>query len=188
MSGSVELVLLKCPQCSTPLPAEEDEIAWVCATCGRGWQLTDTGLSPLTVYWMAAPLNAKPESWRAMWIFNGQVRFQQRENWQRAADPDALWQRPVRFYVPAYACPLEHLEKLGAELTRKQVILPVGPALGALKGVTLLPADASAAAEFIVLTVEAERKDKIKAINFTLQFGPADLWVLPYRGDWPLLP
>ena len=99
----------------------------------------------------------------------------------------ALWQRPVRFYVPAYTCPLEHLEKLGAELTRNQTIFPTGPALGAIKGVTLLPADAAAAAEFIVLTIEAERKDKIKVVNFTLNFGPADLWMVPFRGDWPLL-
>ncbi len=187
MSGSIELVLLKCPQCSTPLPAEEEEIAWVCANCGQGWQLNDTGLAAQVVRWMAVPPNAKPDTWRPIWVFAGQVTFTQRENWQRAAEPDALWQRPVRFYVPAYTCPLEHLEKLGAELTRNQTIFPTGPALGAIKGVTLLPADAAAAAEFIVLTIEAERKDKIKVVNFTLNFGPADLWMVPYRGDWPLL-
>ncbi len=187
MSGSVELILLKCPQCSTPVPAEEDEIAWTCANCGQGWQLNDTGLAPLTVRWMPAPAQARPESWRPVWIFAAQVTFTQRENWQRAADPDQLWQRPVRFYVPAYTCPLDHLEKLGADLTRQQAFLPTGPALGPLKGVTLLPADAIAAAEFIVLTIEAERKDKIKSINFTLNYGPAELWVLPFQGDGPLL-
>lgn len=188
MSGSLELVLLKCPQCSTPVPAEEDEIAWVCATCANGWQLTDTGLAPQTVRWMAAPANAKPESWRPLWVFAAQVTFTQRQNWQRAAEPEALWQRPVRFYVPAYACPLEQLEKLGAELTRHQTILPTGPALGAIRGVSLLPADAAAAAEFIVLTIEAERKDKLKQVNFTINSGPADLWMVPFRGDWPILP
>jgi hypothetical protein len=188
MSGSLELVLLKCPQCGTPVPAEEDEIAWTCATCGQGWQLTADGLAPQVVRWMAAAPNARPESWRPMWIFAAQVSFAQRDTWQRATQPDKLWQQPVRFYVPAYPCALAQMQKLGAELTRKQVVLPAGPAQGPLKGVTLLPSDAVAAAEFIVLTIEAERNDKLKSVNFTINFGPPDLWVLPYKGDWPILP
>ena len=187
MSGSIELVLLKCPQCSAPLPAEEDEIAWVCATCGAGWQLTEQGLAPQVVRWMATPPNARPESWRPIWVFAAQVVFQQRLNWQRAADPEPMWQRPVRFYVPAYACDLEHLEQLGGNLTRHQTIFPLGPAQGAIKGVNLLPEDAKAAAEFIVLTIEAERKDKLKQVSFTINAGPPDLWLVPYQGDRPLV-
>jgi hypothetical protein len=43
----------------------------------------------------------------------------------------------------------------------------------------LLPAEARTVAEFIVLTIEAERKDKLKSIEVRLNMGSPDLWVLP---------
>ena len=42
------LVPLMCIQCQSPIPAKPDEVAWVCATCGRGQILEDeAGLQPL---------------------------------------------------------------------------------------------------------------------------------------------
>ena len=42
----------------------------------------------LTVRWMAAPAQAKPDSWRPLWVFAAQVKFVMRENEQRAAEPE----------------------------------------------------------------------------------------------------
>jgi hypothetical protein len=183
MAASVELVLLKCLQCGTPVAADEDEVAWTCATCGRGLQLTDDGLVPLEVRWAAAPPGQRPERWLPLWVFSGTVRFLRRESYSGRSEPHRLWQRPVRFFVPAYACSLEHLERLGADLTQQQPALPPGPAAGTLKGCTLLPRDARAAAEFVVLTIEAEQKDKLKTLEFGLEVGPPELWVMPFVGE-----
>lgn len=180
MSTSVELVLLKCPQCSTPIPAEEDEVAWVCAICGLGLQLTDDGLRPLAVNWSARRAG-RPE-WLPFWILTGTAAFGIRESYGGQAKQNPLWTGPRRFYVPAYTADLTEIETLGSELTRNQLPLEPGPPAGLLQHCTLLPEDARRAAEFIVATIEADRKDKVRNMSFTLNVGGAELWMLPFEG------
>jgi hypothetical protein len=176
MTSSVELVLLKCIQCSTPVPAEEDEVAWVCATCGRGLLLTETELVPLGVNW-AAGRGQSGQPGRPVWVFSGTVEIARRESYSGRGGADELWRNPVRLFVPAYTCPLQELEDVGARLTRQQPALTPGPA-GSLAGCTLLPAEARQVAEFIVLTIEAERNDKLKTIDIRLNVGAPELWVM----------
>jgi hypothetical protein len=178
MTTSVELVLLKCIQCGTPVPADEDEVAWVCATCGRGLLLTDTGLVPINVSWAAAQAGGRTGPARPVWVFTGSVEIVSRESYSGRGRADGLWSQPVHLYVPAYTCPLQELEDVGAKLTRQQPGITPGPA-GTLKGCTLLPSEARTVAEFIVLTIEAEQKDKLKHIEVLLKVGPPELWVLP---------
>lgn len=182
MSTSVELVLLKCPQCSTPVPAEEDEVAWVCATCGQGLQLTEDALRLLPVHWATPKAGTHVERWRPFWVFAGTVKFTARESYTGHTEPEALWNSPRRFYVPAYTSPLAQLQSLGADLTQRQAPLQAGPAAGALQGCTVFPADAWHAVEFIVLTIEAARPDKLRSVQFDLNLAPPELWMLPFSG------
>ncbi len=185
--SSVELVLLKCPQCSTPVPAEEDEVAWVCGTCGTGLLLTDDGLARVSVQWAAAPAGQRVERWLPFWVFNGTVRFHQRLNRGGNAAPDDLWLSPRRLFVPAFACPLAQLQALGGDLTRRQPALQAAPPAGALLGCTVLPEDAGRAAEFVVVSIEAARKDKLRSIQFSLDVAQPELWLLPFTADRLLL-
>jgi hypothetical protein len=187
MSSSVELVLLKCPQCSTPVPAEEDEVAWVCATCGAGLQLTDAGLGRVTVQWAAAAGAAGLDQWRPFWVFGGSVRFQQRLSTRGEAGPDEFWLAPRRLFVPAFATQLAQLQALGGDLTRRQPALQAGQPAGPLQGCTVLPEDALRAAEFVVVSLEAARKDKLRTIQFSLEMAPPELWLLPFSGERLLL-
>ncbi len=180
MTTSVELVLLKCPQCSTPVPAAEDEVAWVCATCGLGLRLTDEGLAPLTVHWSAR--RAGKPTWLPFWILSGSVNFAVRESYGGQAKANPLWAGPCRFYVPAFLANLHEIETLGSELTRAQLPLEPGPPAGLLQHCTLLPEDAHRAAEFIVMTIEADRGDKVRNMSFTLKVGEPELWMLPFEG------
>ena len=51
-----------------------------------------------------------------------------------------------------------------------------------LEHCTLLPEDAQSAAEFIVMTIEADRGDKVRNMSFTLTVGEAELWMLAFEG------
>jgi hypothetical protein len=186
MKPSIELVLLKCLRCGAHLPAGEEEVAWVCAQCGQGMQLTPDGLAPLTVQWAAARPGVQGASWLPFWVFGGTVHLARRETYGVnlfGGGPDRLWEARRRFYVPAFPAPLEQLETVGADLTRRQIPLNAGPPAGALKDCTLFPDDARQAAEFVVLTIEADRKDKLKTITFTLNLDEPELWVLPFAGE-----
>jgi predicted RNA-binding Zn-ribbon protein involved in translation (DUF1610 family) len=183
MSQSVELVLLQCGQCGTPLPAEEDEVAWLCPTCGQGWQLGADQLRPLTVCWQGVRPGTAVARWLPFWVFHGKVNFQQREAFSGRSGPDDLWRDTCRFFVPAYPCDLGQIERLGGELTRRQVPLAAGEPAGALRACTLLPDDARRAVDFIVLTIEADRRDKLRTVLFSLDLGAPELWMLPFAGE-----
>jgi hypothetical protein len=180
MTKTLELVPLKCLRCGTLVPAEEEEVAWVCAQCGQGMHLTLDGLAPLDVKWAMARENTSRIQWLPFWVFSGTVVFGQRQSYGGQTKPDALWDKPCRFYVPAFPASLEKIETLGADLTRKQVLLNAGPAASALTQCTLFPADARHAVEFIVLTIEADRKDKLRSVDFTLDLAEPELWLLPF--------
>jgi hypothetical protein len=169
-------------RCGTFVDAQDDEVAWVCGQCGQGLLLTETGLAPLAVQWAAAP-PAPPGAavrWLPFWTFSGTVAFQQRETYGRARPPDPLWSAPRRFFIPAFPYPLEHMQQLGADLTRRPPALNPGPAAGPLSRCTLFPADAQGAAEFVVLTIEAAQKDNLRELRFQLTLGEPELWVLPF--------
>ena len=181
MTASVELALLKCLRCGTFVQAEEDEVAWVCPQCGQGLLLADSGLVPLSVQWAALPARpaAIPIRWLPFWTFVGTVRFGRRETYGGSRQPDALWNAPRRFFIPAFPYPLDDMQQPGAELTRRGPPLNAGPPAGPLSRCTLFPEDAKGAAEFVVLTVEAAQKDKLRQLDFALELGEPELWVLP---------
>ncbi len=180
---SVELSLLKCLRCGSLVPAQEDEVAWRCALCGQGLQLTEQGLEPLEVSWAAARPGQAQLRWLPFWIFTGTVQFSRRETYSGNRQPERLWNTPVRFYVPAFAANLQQMQGLGAALTRRQPPLQAGPVPGPLAGCTLLLRDARQAAEFIVLTIEAEQSDKLKQVDFALKLEAPQLWMLPFAGE-----
>ena len=187
---SVDLVLLKCLRCGTLVQAGEQEVAWVCAQCAQGLQLTVDGLGPLSVNWAAARpgLVSAQNRWLPFWVFTGAVRFNRREAFSGANQPDRLWSSQRRFYIPACPAALEQMQRLGADLTRKQTPLIAGPAAGPLANCTLFPDDARQAAEFVVLTIEADQKDKLRVVEFALDLGEPELWVLPFEEQGDLRP
>jgi hypothetical protein len=181
VTESIALIPLLCPQCRTALPANPDEVAWRCASCGSGWQLDEAqaehGLGPLTISFDAR-LNPNTAG-RPFWVAEGRVVVQ-RETYSGNSSRDAqqFWSVPRRFFVPAYACLLEALIHLGTEMLYEPPSLQPGdPAPFA--AVTLPRADVSDMAEFIVAGVEAGRTDKLRRVDIQIQLATPELWVLP---------
>ncbi|HLE22674.1 MAG TPA: hypothetical protein VI701_00045 [Anaerolineales bacterium] len=177
MTGRPGLVALQCLRCSTPVPAEADEVAWVCQNCGQGLLLDEVdGLKPITVHSAAAAGTTK--SWKPFWVALGRVRFSRRESFGRDAAPEPRWSQPVRFVLPAYATGVERAVALGVGLLRRPPALEEGEAQ-VLQGATVLPEQLAALTRFVVLSIEAERNDKLEAIEFTVELDTPELWVLP---------
>jgi hypothetical protein len=178
MDQAVSLVPLVCPKCATPVPAGLDEMAWVCAQCGMGLVLDESqGLAPLTVHYSAQV--QRNATGRPFWTAPGSLRLQ-RETFAGDKDRDAerFWSLPRRFFVPAFDCPLETQLSLGNQMLLQPPDLQEGPAV-AFAPVTVGREDVKALAEFIAMTVEAARDDKLKEVRFTLDLAEPELWILP---------
>jgi hypothetical protein len=173
------LVALKCLRCSTPVAAEADEVAWICPNCGQGLLLDEAaGVKPITVH---AAVADGAHSWKPFWVAMGRVRVSRRESFGRDAAPDARWAQPVRFVLPAYTTTVERAVALGVAFVKRPPTFGEGQAQP-LQGATVLPEQMAPLARFVVLSIEAERDDKLEAIEFTVEFEAPELWCLPLDG------
>ncbi|HLB65549.1 MAG TPA: hypothetical protein VJJ46_11970 [Anaerolineales bacterium] len=181
MSATVEVVPLFCTRCGTAVPAAQDEVAWLCATCGQGLTLDEEkGIRPLDVRFARAAVEAGL-TWKPFWVAVGRVRFEVRQTYGRDRGPDELWASPQTFVLPAFACTLEEAGTWGLGFLRHPPGLSPGSA-GVLQRVTVGAEEAKILAEFAVLSVEAERRDQLRAVSFHLDLESPVLWGLPFIG------
>jgi hypothetical protein len=175
----VQLIALVCVKCQTPVPAQPGEVAWVCGQCGQGLLLdVNQGLAPLEVFYATGiPANTPG---KPFWVADGRVKFAKRQTYSGNEDRDAhqFWSQPRRLFVPAFTTSLETLLGLGSNLLQKPPALQAGPA-ARFEPVTLAPEDVTPLAEFIVMALEAGRKDKLREIQFSLELSNPSLWILP---------
>ncbi len=178
MAQPVELIQLVCIHCKSPLPAGPDETAWVCAQCGQGMRLDeDRGLVELAVNFASGIPNGARG--KPFWVADGSVALQ-RETYSgnKSREAEQFWSQPRRFYVPAYALPLEDLLAAGTALLLTPPALQPGTA-ASFEPVILPIDDVHATVEFIIMAVEAGRKDMLKNVQFSLTLSDSILWVLP---------
>lgn len=179
MDRPVQLIPMLCVKCQTPVPAQPDEVAWVCGQCGQGLLLDiHQGMVPLDVYYLAGIAPNTPG--KPFWVADGHVTFTKRQTYSGNEDRDAgqFWGQTRRFFVPAFNSQLEPLLGLGSKLLEKPIALQPGPAVR-FEPVTLALEDVKPLAEFIVMALEAGRKDKLREIQFSLELSSPALWILP---------
>jgi len=181
MSPAIELIPMQCVRCQNPIPAQPDEVLWVCATCGQAQLLSDErGLLPEVVHYAAGLSAAAGAKGKPIWVFQAQVVLS-RQTYQGDESRDMLqfWSQPRPFFIPAYGLPLDQLVDTCLRLLRQPVAFQEGPSPAPFYPVTVHPEDLQALAEYIVVAVEADRKDMLKELDFKVQLGIAELWIVP---------
>lgn len=178
MAGPVELIPLVCIRCGTRLPAEPNEVAWVCPQCGQGQQIdAGRGLVALEVQYAAGI--APGAKGKPFWVARGQAAVQ-RHTYSGNQDNEAqrFWAQAHTFYVPAFDTSLETLVTLGRQAIERPPVLQPGPAVP-FEAVKFSVEDVQPLAEYIVIGLEADRKDKLKELNVRLTLETPTLWILP---------
>lgn len=177
MDAPIELVPLLCVKCETPVPAEIAQVAWVCQRCGQGLLLDEAvGLVELKVNYSAGI--PQGSTGKPYWVVEGQARLQREQfSGNQNAEAQLMWAQPRQFIIPAYTCSLELLLQQGPDFLQKPPFLQPGSAVPFLP-VTLPPADIRPLAEFIVVAIEAERRDMLKKVEVSVQLSEPELWIL----------
>jgi hypothetical protein len=152
----------------------------MCARCGQGLLLDeDQGLAPISISF-ATGIPPDTEG-HPFWVADGTVSMA-RETYsvfgKKTDESETFWSRSHRYFVPAFDCSLDRLVNLGTQLLQQPPVLQPGTPVP-FEPVTLSPRDVPALAEFIVVAIEAGRRDKVKQIEVVLQLSEPELWVLP---------
>ncbi len=182
----IRLIPLVCIKCQAPIPAAPAEVAWVCEQCGQGLQINliagsgdnETAASALDVFFSKdIQLGSRG---RPYWVTRARVTITERTTYKgdegRAAQE--YWSVPRLFYIPAWETTLDEIIAVGGMLLKQSPAMVSGARMPFLPVVTP-PGDIRALAEFIIVSVEAERRDYLKTIRFNLEFETPQLWVLP---------
>ena len=172
---------MRCIRCDTPVPAEGDEIAWVCSQCGQGLLLDEQqGLNSVDINY--SNRIAQGEQGQPYWLTRGNVNLRREvhQSWKgsRQREANQLWGQKRQFVIPAFTTSLDELLHLSTFLFSNPPELIGGPARP-FDAVTLSPQDLGPLIEYIILAVEAGRSDNVKSINVSADIEPPSLWILP---------
>jgi hypothetical protein len=134
------------------------------------------GLAEMNIYYSAAL--APNAVGKPFWVVNGQASVQ-RDTYKGDAGREAaeFWSQPRRFLLPAYSLPLEDFLTAAVNYLLRPPNIQAGPPAKFLP-VKLLMEDIQPAAEFVVMAVEAGRKDMMKSLAFELKLSKPALWIL----------
>lgn len=191
----MKLIPLRCPRCSHPLPARQQDRVVACTHCPAHVALEENGLREIQVRY-AQPKHL-PETgvvWMPYWVLRGTVTLGERSLqlslWEATDQAQAMWAVPRTFYVPAAELPLARVQYHGYTLLMQQPTLTAlaSPPAGARMEPAVSNAeDATSLAEYLVLSVEVKRDDMLQRIAFEISFDQAALWAIPHGDYEPLL-
>ncbi len=178
------LIPLTCPACRAGLDAEAEQAVFRCDQCGASWSLDDTPGAParlrsLTIRYADALRGSAMG--RPFWVAGGQVQVGHRDVHGRGSrDQEAAqqWATPRRFFIPAFKCDLNSTIQLGRQLLVEAPTPPNGSPAPFLP-VVVSARDLHGLAEFVVVSIEAERGDNLKSLRYGLELGEPELWILP---------
>lgn len=182
----MKLLLLRCPQCQSPLEPAQWDVVVGCRHCFTAVELDEAGLRPINVSY-AAMKGVKAEQWMPFWVFNGRVHIQKRDTQggggSAQKDAEKLWSVSRRLYVPAWDLPMPTAREMGQKFTLEQTPLSAisRPSDAQLVAVTVTAEDALKLLEFVVLSIEAQRKDWLKNLQFKISATSTELWALPAK-------
>lgn len=183
----MKLMLLRCPQCQAPLEPEQLDVVVSCRHCFTAVAIDESGLQPIPVQYAASKRReAEGVRWVPFWVFNGRVNITKRETQGGGGlfgggSGEEFWSVPRHLYTPAWNLEMPMAREMGQKFTQDQTALKAIPRPNEVQliSATVTAADALKLLEFIVLSIEAQRKDWLKSLAFRIEAKEPELWALP---------
>jgi hypothetical protein len=118
---------------------------------------------------------------KPFWVTRGEVTLEREVySGNESGISEKFWSQPRWFFIPAYEVNLEDLLSKGVELLRNPPQLaPCSQSDIKFLPVVMPPSDVFPLVEFIVVSIEADRKDYLRQVKFNLSLTSPELWILP---------
>jgi len=187
----MKLILLSCPTCGQSLTPENDDVVVQCQHCWSPAAIGVNGPGRIPVHFAVAEgVSVTTVKWVPFWVFEGRVHIKKRETQggrrSDREDSEALWAEPRRLFAPAWNVNMRTIKELGSRLIQRQpeYRLIDKPDDARLTSATVTPGDALKLLEFIILAIEAQRKDWLRDLLFEIETGKPEFWAMPQGKYW----
>ncbi len=192
-ASGLRLVALKCRKCSSLLDADPKDVVYYCNNCGTGYELINEKdeLVALDIDFALPKKAVDAEAeYYPFWVFNADIKINERDaSGTLSSVVDFIkgkitgGPKPIeKFYVPGFETPMENIKKLGLEFTRNQPDFDILKK-DKLKGCIYSSRDAGKIADFIFLSMEAEKPDMLKGISYDLGLSSPKVIGIPFYRD-----
>ncbi|MBW6517909.1 MAG: hypothetical protein K0A89_05350 [ANME-2 cluster archaeon] len=193
--SGLRLVALKCEKCGSLLDADQHDVVYYCNNCDTGYEIINEKdeLVPIEVEF-AIPENKRGSEifYYPFWVFDSDIEITSREASGTAGSLGKFIKKnlgmegeakPVeKFFVPAFDTSMENVKMLGLEFTQKQPDYDTIKK-DKLRGCIYSREDAEKIADFIFLSMEAERADMLKHISYSLGLSSPKIVGIPFYKD-----
>ncbi|MEW6308512.1 MAG: hypothetical protein AB1492_05645 [Bacillota bacterium] len=161
------------------MAAKPGEVAFLCKQCGVGCEAVDDELVQVPVEFAVPKRDPGALAcYLPVWVFAAQLKLSRQSAGFSLFGGRNSGEYDLKFYVPAFAGGLATLKQLGAGLTRKQpeydTILRQQ-----LAGIALRREDAKRVADYLLITIEAEKPDMLQGLTYSLELSQAKLLGIP---------
>ncbi len=172
------LVNLDCPACGSAMAAGPNDILFLCAHCGSGAVLGDTGLDKVdSTALMPAP-GRRAMLWRPGWSVEADVVVDDRRGFKGRVTPG--WSGRRQFIIPAFPLALEDLTLLAGALSSAADTtgeVPKEPCLGG----TLDLADTLVFIRYLIMGTEITKPDDLASVNIEISPISHRIVALPFE-------
>jgi hypothetical protein len=180
-----KLIALKCPTCDSGLMVEVNDTVCYCSSCGNGYEIKDDQLVPIEVNFAKPLVQGQGEIiYKPFWTLNSYVKILSRDasgGW--VSNLFGSKNKPegdVLFYVPAFWMTIDSVKNIGGAFTTKNPVASPQKYNVKMTGFNFSKYDARKIAEFIFLSIEAEKSDTIKSISYDIDVKSIQVLGIPF--------
>ncbi|MEP7146196.1 MAG: hypothetical protein ABI792_04215 [bacterium] len=180
------LEAVKCRKCGSGLVVEMNDNIVYCSSCGTGFEIIEGEFHPIEINFAAAALRAEGEMiYKPFWLLKTIIDIQERKasgnflkNLFGGSSEDVSGE--ISFYIPAFYCPIETMKNLSTQFTMRNPVASPQKYNTKLVGFDYGKEDAKKLAEFILISLEAEKNDVMKSFKYEMKFDSMEILGIPF--------
>jgi len=179
------LIAVKCKSCDSGLTVDVNDTIVYCSSCGNGWEIINDQLHPIEIGFAKPVMKGEGELvYKGFWLVDAHVKILSRDSsggWITSLfGSDNKTEGNITFYVPAFWLTIESVKNIGSQFTLRNPVPNPEKFNVKITGFTFNKDDAKKIAEFIFLSVEAEKNDTIRNINYDLKINSYRVLGIPF--------
>lgn len=181
-----KLEAVKCKKCDSGLMVEINDNIVYCSSCGSGFEIINGELTPIEINFAAAALRGEGEMiYKPFWLLKTQINIAERKasgNFLKNlfGGSSENTSGNITFYIPAFFCSIESMKDLATQFTMRNPVASPQKYNTKLTGFAFGREDAKKLAEFILISLEAEKSDTMKSFSYDLNFESMEILGIPF--------
>ncbi len=180
------LEAVKCKKCDSGLMVEVNDNIVYCSSCGSGFEIIEGVLTPIEINFAAAAIRSEGEMiYKPFWLLKSNINIAERKasgNFLKNifGGSNDNTSGNITFYIPAFYCSIEAMKNLATQFTMRNPVASPQKYNTKLVGFAYGKEDAKKLAEFILISLEAEKSDTMKSFNYDMKFESMEILGIPF--------